>query len=369
MASLNQEALLLAVRDFIASRNLGISLVDGVDVDELFGFTLELCEALGWPRADSACFLAKVNGLKMRYDPNAVFSDERPAPSQNGAVITEDNLNVGSFSAGDRVELCGLTAAHNLNGKTGVIKTIRTLMSHRFVVVLDSNPAEAPKAFREVNLRLHHKSVVLVDAGPAAIGKEPKEDDHSRKEEPPVGAERKDLISSEDNEGFSEESEDEVEDDDDDDAYDEDYEDEAKHAAPSSAPKAKVGKMAKNTWEAIMDESDIPDAPGPRVDPDEVPSARSNDDSDFRESDKLAAVKLQIFKILNVGLQEGTPRGEAKRAIRIATKKLKKFNLDQAEIMSSHTELQDKGSMRGGMVSVELRNVDEETFEDRCLGR
>ena len=53
------------------------------------------------------------------------------------------------------------------------------------------------------------------------------------------------------------------------------------------------------------------------------------------------------MKMLALGLHEDTPEGEARNAMKMAQKMLRKFNLSQAAVLSSHSEMENKASLKG----------------------
>ncbi|GMI46195.1 hypothetical protein TrCOL_g1446 [Triparma columacea] len=146
----------------------------------------------------------------------------------------------------------------------------------------------------------------------------------------------------------------------------------AKHGkVTKKKKKPKAPKAPQATYEAHMEEEDIPSAPGPALDPNSEEAAEiskrsaaaaaaastSADSHGGLAGPELEAMKQKIAKMLTLGLHEDTPEGEARNAMKLATRYLRKFNLSQATVMKTGQDMADSENMKGGMVGVTMRHV------------
>lgn len=92
--------------------------------------------------------------------------------------------------------------------------------------------------------------------------------------------------------------------------------------------------------------------------PVEFAAALGADEQAAAEADpELAAVKARITNMLKRGLHENTPEAEAQTAMKLAERLLRKFNLDQVQLLAeSDAQVQASAALAGGTAVVEIVN-------------
>ena len=134
--------------------------------------------------------------------------------------------------------------------------------------------------------------------------------------------------------------------------------------------KASANKNKEPPLKVLMEEKDVPSAPGKRCAHDkdqetsETMDASSllvdNKRSTNNEADR--AVKERIFKLLNTGFHDKSNENEAKNAMRLAQRLMRKHNLSQALLLQERenkanaTTNEDGEILKGGMVKVQIVN-------------
>ncbi|CAJ1931387.1 unnamed protein product [Cylindrotheca closterium] len=166
-----------------------------------------------------------------------------------------------------------------------------------------------------------------------------------------------DAWMSSDGEDDDDEEEDGKEDSDFEPGSDDDSDDDAE----MKASRAKEPK--ESPLQVLMDEKDIPSAPGKREGSNEGDQEEEVslliDGAGRKNTDK--AVKDRIMKLLNTGFHDQSNEHEAKNAMKLANKLMRKHNLSQALLLkerdakNSGTQAND-GVLRGGMVHVKIIN-------------
>lgn len=140
---------------------------------------------------------------------------------------------------------------------------------------------------------------------------------------------------------------------------------EAVYSPRRKRPKTNHKNEKEPPLEVLMKNHDIPSAPG-RSDRD---SENRNSDDEMEEKSMLLnragkkqaeeEVKLRIIKLLNTGFHDQSNEHEAKNAMKLAQRLMRKHNLSQAlllkerEMKNSQTT-QDDEVLKGGMVTVEV---------------
>jgi hypothetical protein len=172
------------------------------------------------------------------------------------------------------------------------------------------------------------------------------------------------------------------------DEEDEDFDDEAEaeaeaedipDACTSKRPSKKRKRNPKPTpespLEVIMEEKDVPSAPG-KHDDDEQEAEKDNEASpkdDLEEVSLLVnkgagkkkadrVVKDRIIKLLNTGFHDQSNEHEAKNAMKLAQRLMRKHNLSQALLLKEREAKNDQNEqggdevLKGGMVRVHIIN-------------
>ena len=139
--------------------------------------------------------------------------------------------------------------------------------------------------------------------------------------------------------------------------------------------------------QVIMDEKDVPSAPGKRSKEEEETKTNSNNnDHGLEEVSMLVdgrkkadqAVKDRIIKLLNTGFHDHSNEHEAKNAMKLASRLMQKHNLSQALLLKEREEKNkreqnglstndDDAILTGGMVRVRI--VNRKTRKPALLAR
>jgi hypothetical protein len=110
--------------------------------------------------------------------------------------------------------------------------------------------------------------------------------------------------------------------------------------------------------EVLMDEKDVPMAPGKphAVEKGTMQEMATLDASNAKDADQV--VKDRIVKLLNTGFHESSNEHEAKNAMKLAQKLMKRHNLSQALLLQERDAKQedDDQVLKGGMVTVRILN-------------
>ncbi|KAL7461397.1 hypothetical protein ACHAXS_001817, partial [Conticribra weissflogii] len=148
------------------------------------------------------------------------------------------------------------------------------------------------------------------------------------------------------------------------------------NAAKIKTPPAKKRKRAKSIEppiEVIIDEKDVPIAPGSTVQTDSNNLQKDNQTSDNASSEaegsnKARAIKERIIKLLNTGFHGDSNENERRNAMKLARKLMERYNLDQAVLLQERGDgsLNDfstngDADLRGGMVTVNIQNRKKKT--------
>lgn len=156
---------------------------------------------------------------------------------------------------------------------------------------------------------------------------------------------------------------------------------------PSKKRKRSPKPPAESPLEVIMDEKDVPSAPGKHEDEyDHTNEAASQDD--LEESSLLVStgarkkktdrvVKDRIIKLLNTGFHDQSNEHEAKTAMKLAQRLMRKHNLSQALLLKEREATKDRSErggdevLKGGMVRVRLvqRKTGKPSLYARWLAR
>jgi Protein of unknown function (DUF2786) len=175
-------------------------------------------------------------------------------------------------------------------------------------------------------------------------------------------------------------------DDSDDSDFDEEEEEDRKLSA-SRKRKANNKPPRESPLQVLMDEKDVPAAPGKRDDDHERVDASPacDDDYDLEEVSTLVdgagrkradrAVKDRIIKLLNTGFHDQSNENEAKNAMKLAQRLMHKHNLSQALLLKERQESSNKDSgvggkdeiLKGGTVTVRI--VQRKTGQPALLAR
>jgi Protein of unknown function (DUF2786) len=176
----------------------------------------------------------------------------------------------------------------------------------------------------------------------------------------------------------SDEDEDDIEDDADEgsvedgsDAWDEAWEDEDDsdnddaEAKPASTGRKRSRAPPESPLQVIMDEKDVPAAPG-------KPAEMDEDDRDALDEVSMLvdlagrnkadrAVKDRIIKLLNTGFHDQSNEHEAKNAMKLAQRLMRKHNLCQALLLKERDARNKQGPesdeiLRGGLVKLQIQN-------------
>ena len=129
-------------------------------------------------------------------------------------------------------------------------------------------------------------------------------------------------------------------------------------------PRAKRQKKEKlPPLQVLMNAKDIPAAPGKQN--------KSEEKAELEEESTLVdgagrskadqAVKDRVIKLLNTGFHKGSNENEAKNAMKIAQRLMRKHNLSQALLLKEQQEKEDNSSkgeiLKGGIVTVKIVNT------------
>ena len=139
----------------------------------------------------------------------------------------------------------------------------------------------------------------------------------------------------------------------------------------NSTPKK---KPSESPIEVIMEAKDIPSAPGKPDDPQEG----SNDNNETMEEQQMLVnndekkkssseqdIKHRIIKLLNTGFHENSNEHEAKNAMKLAQRLMRKHNLSQALLLQEREANKDNNGvgtsdedevLKGGLVRVKIVN-------------
>jgi Protein of unknown function (DUF2786) len=157
-----------------------------------------------------------------------------------------------------------------------------------------------------------------------------------------------------------EEDEDEVPSDD---SKDSDFDEE--EAKPASRGRKRSPAPSESPLQVIMDEKDVPSAPG-------KPAEIDEDDRDALEEVSMLvdgagrnkadqAVKDRIIKLLNTGFHDQSNEHEAKNAMKLAQRLMRKHNLSQALLLKEREVRNKQGAgpdelLCGGLVKLQIQN-------------
>ncbi|KAL3912368.1 MAG: hypothetical protein SGILL_006910 [Bacillariaceae sp.] len=143
-------------------------------------------------------------------------------------------------------------------------------------------------------------------------------------------------------------------------------------SAPAAAIKEEKKPRSRKAWKekesplkVIMDEKDVPMAPGKRLGADDDPTYQTEfeevstlvDKSGRRKAEQ--DVKDRIIKLLNTGFHSESNENEAKNAMKLAQRLMRKHNLSQALLLKERNDKTKEGDgevLKGGMVNVDLVN-------------
>jgi hypothetical protein len=242
---------------------------------------------------------------------------------------------------------------------------------------LDSKPAakicqesESTDSEDEVQ-EIKKENIPVDDHDVISISSDSDEDESSMEEE-------------EESDYWEEGEEEEEEEEDSSDEEDEDFDDEAEaedipDACTSTRPSKKRKRNPKPTpespLEVIMEGKDVPSAPG-KHDDDEQEAEKDNEASpkdDLEEVSLLVnkgagkkkadrVVKDRIIKLLNTGFHDQSNEHEAKNAMKLAQRLMRKHNLSQALLLKEREAKNDQNEqggdevLKGGMVRVHIIN-------------
>lgn len=149
--------------------------------------------------------------------------------------------------------------------------------------------------------------------------------------------------------------------------YDSSSSEEMVYSPRRKRAKTNTTKEIEPPLEVLMKNHDIPSAPG-RSDRD---SENRNSDDEMEEKSMLVnrtgkkqaeeEIKLRIIKLLNTGFHDQSNEHEAKNAMKLAQRLMRKHNLSQALLlkereMKNSQATQDDEVLKGGMVTVEIIN-------------
>ena len=149
--------------------------------------------------------------------------------------------------------------------------------------------------------------------------------------------------------------------------YDSSSSEEMVYSPRRKRAKPNTKKEIEPPLEVLMKNHDIPSAPG-RSDRD---SDNRNSEDEMEEKSMLVnrtgkkqaeeEIKLRIIKLLNTGFHDQSNEHEAKNAMKLAQRLMRKHNLSQALLlkereMKNSQATQDDEVLKGGMVTVEIIN-------------
>jgi len=138
-------------------------------------------------------------------------------------------------------------------------------------------------------------------------------------------------------------------------------------APPSKKRKRNSKPTPESPLEVIMDEKDVPSAPGKQYEQVEENNI-SNDDLEgvsllVNKAGKKAdqVVKDRIIKLLNTGFHDQSNEHEAKNAMKLAQRLMRKHNLSQALLLKEREDKNEQSAqsdevLKGGMVRVRIIN-------------
>lgn len=179
---------------------------------------------------------------------------------------------------------------------------------------------------------------------------------------------------SEDDDDEEEEFEfDDDEDEEDDDSEDEDWcEDDEETETTTRKRKKAAAKVPDPPLQVLMEEKDVPAAPGKR---DGKEDGAEEDDDENNGMDEIATLKGgrrggvadrvtkdRIIKLLNTGFHATSNEHEAKNAMKLAQRLMRKHNLSQAILLQERDDAAKnetaagEGVLKGGMVKVRIVN-------------
>jgi len=149
--------------------------------------------------------------------------------------------------------------------------------------------------------------------------------------------------------------------------HDEAEAEETSDAPPSKKRKRNSKPPLESPLEVIMDEKEVPSAPGKQYEQVGENEA-SNDDligasllvnKAGKKADQV--VKDRIIKLLNTGFHDQSNEHEAKNAMKLAQRLMRKHNLSQALLLKEREDKNDQSAqndevLKGGMVRVRIIN-------------
>jgi hypothetical protein len=147
-----------------------------------------------------------------------------------------------------------------------------------------------------------------------------------------------------------------------------DYEEEEKKVTSSKNRKTTKKPPPEAPLKVIMEAKDLPSAPGLPAEMDDTPSGLDEvstlvDGTGRKKSDR--AVKDRIIKLLNTGFHDQSNENEAKNAMKLAQRLMKKHNLSQAILLKERQDKNEKEQnggpandeiLKGGIVKVHIVN-------------
>jgi hypothetical protein len=156
------------------------------------------------------------------------------------------------------------------------------------------------------------------------------------------------------------------------DSDDSDFVEEENDTEPSK-PKARAKKppIPESPLKVLMDAKDIPAAPGKRDSPEEEGQSDNRNSNGMEEVSTLVdgtgrrkadqEVKERVLKLLNTGFHDQSNENEAKNAMKLAQKLMRKHNLSQALLLKERQERHKHGTnddsseiLKGGVVKVRI---------------
>jgi hypothetical protein len=151
-------------------------------------------------------------------------------------------------------------------------------------------------------------------------------------------------------------------------ADDDDFGSDKKRKAKASTSKRgkRVYKQKDPPLEVLMNNKDVPAAPGKRVGDQDGTRPEPDEQDRLQESSTLfgspgadQAVKDRIIKLLNTGFHASSNENEAKNAMKLAQRLMRKHNLSQAMLLKERDANGggvDNEVLKGGLVEVKIVN-------------
>lgn len=139
-----------------------------------------------------------------------------------------------------------------------------------------------------------------------------------------------------------------------------------KAANSQSTAKRRKKKITESPIQVVMEEKDIPNCPGAKINPDGDGGCLggSNNASENNDEEVDHSIKQRIVKLLNTGFHEESNEHEAKNAMKLARRLCQRYNLDQAVLLQqrgdgslndfSTTNDDETSALQGGIVTVKI---------------